>query len=351
MPPRVLCIAFHRNFILMGKIKVFLFSISFMLVAGFAIAQDAAQLHETARAFMRQGDYANAVLILNRATLLDPKNIEITKDLGLNYYFSKDYTKALDIYKPLLDREEADDQCFQIAGDIYLALDQPKECDKVYKKGLKKFPASGPLYNELGELMWSQKDFAAIKQWEKGIEMDPAFSKNYFNASRYYYFTKDKVWSILYGEIFLNIEPNGTSSQEIKNILLESYKKLFLDADIEKNYPEKNSFVLAFLHTMNKQSLVASAGIDAESLTMIRVRFILDWYNEYGDKFPYRLFDQQRQLLQEGIFDAYDQWIFSAAQNLPAYENWTNTHPNEYNELLRFQRGRVFKVPAGQYYH
>lgn len=300
---------------------------------------------------MRQGDYANAVLVLNRATLMDPKNIEISKDLGLNYYFSKDYTRALEICKPLLDRDDADDQLFQIVGDIYLAMEQPKECEKLYKKGLKKFPSSGALYNELGELLWSEKDFSAVKQWEKGIEMDPSFSRNYLNAARYYYFTTDKVWSLLYGEIFLNMEPNGTDAPEIKNILLESYKKLFRDADLEKSNIDKNDFVVAYLHTMNKQSTVAAGGIDAESLAMIRTRFILDWYNEYGNKFPFRLFDQQRQLLEDGIFDAYNQWIFSAAQNLPGYQNWTNTHPSEYNDLLQFQRGRVFRVPTGQFYH
>ena len=249
------------------------------------------------------------------------------------------------------DRDDVDDQCFQIVGDIYLALDQSKETEKVYKKGIKKFPASGALYNELGELLWGQKDYSAIRQWEKGIEMDPSFSKNYFNAGRFYYFTTDKVWSILYGEIFLNIEPNGSFAQEMKNIVLESYKKLFRNADIEKDYPNKNSFVLAYLHIMNKQSGMASAGLDAESLTMIRTRFILDWFNEYGDKYPFRLFDQQRLLLQQGMFDAYDQWIFSAAQDLPGYQNWTQSHPSEYNDLTRFQRGRVFKMPAGQYYH
>lgn len=315
------------------------------------IAQDAAQLHETARAFMRQRDYSNAILVLNRAIMMDPKNIEITKDLGLNYYFAKDYAKALTIFKPLLDRDDADDQCFQISGDIYLALDLPKECDKVYKRGIKKFPESGPLYNELGELQWGQKDYTCIKQWEKGIEMDPGFSRNYYNAARFYFFTPDKVWSILYGEIFLNIEPMSTDAGEIKNIVIEGYKKLFAEADLEVGNKDNNPFVLAFLHTMNKQSGVAAAGIDAESLTMIRTRFILDWFNDNSIKFPFRLFELQRQLLQEGMFDAYDQWIFTAAQNLPAYQNWTETHAAEFKEMMNFQKGRIFRIPAGQYYH
>ena len=103
------------------------------VIAVTAMAQDAAELHETARTFMRQGDYTNAILVLNRAIKLQPNNIEIAKDLGLNYYFAKDFAKAVDIYKPLVEREDADDQCFQIAGDIYLAQDDPKECEKVYK--------------------------------------------------------------------------------------------------------------------------------------------------------------------------------------------------------------------------
>ena len=49
---------------------------------------------------------------------------------------------------------------------------------------------------------------------------------------------------------------------------------------------------------MNKQSAAASSGINAETLTMIRTRFILDWYTNYATKFPFKLFELQRQLLQ-----------------------------------------------------
>ncbi len=327
-----------------------LFSLLFFFSCLQTTAQDATQLHETARTFMRQGDYANAILVLNRAIKLDAKNIEIAKDLGLNYYFSKDYAKALDVYKPIVEREDADDQCFQIAGDIYLALENPKECEKVYKKGLKKFSASGALYNAYGELLWAKQDYSAIKQWEKGIETDPGFSRNYYNATKYYYFTTDKVWSVLYGEIFLNIEPSSTSSVEIKNILFESYKKLFIDADIEKNNNGKNEFVTAFLKAMNKQSALAADGITTDALIMIRSRFILDWFNDVGSKFPFRLFDYQRQLMQEGLFEAYNQWIFTAVQNLPAYQNWITNYAPAYSEFSRFQKGRIFKIPTGQYY-
>jgi len=331
--------------------KPLVLSLAFFFTLAAVSAQDAKQLQENARAFMKQKDFSNAILVLNRALLLQPNNIEISKDLGLNYYFARDYKKALEVYKPLLERDEADDQCFQVAADIYSALGDSKEAEKTLKKGIKKFPKSGPLYNEMGELMWAQKNYDAIKQWERGIEVDPGFSRNYYNASKHYYLSTDKVWSIIYGEIFLNIEPMGAQSPEVKTILLESYKKLFADADLEKGSKEKNGFMTAYLKTMNKQSQLAATGLNTESLIMIRTRFILDWNQDYKSKYPFRLFDWQQQLIQDGLFEAYNQWIFTAAQNLPAYQAWTNTHATEYNELSKFQKGRIFKIPAGQYYH
>ncbi|MDB5203181.1 MAG: tetratricopeptide repeat protein [Ferruginibacter sp.] len=316
-----------------------------------AQTQSAAELHETAKSFIRQADYANAILVLNRAVLLEPQNIGMAKDLALSYYYQKDLTHALEVIKPVLDRDEADDQCFQIAGNIYKQLEQFKECEKLYKKGIKKFPDSGPLYNELGELQWAQKDFSAIKQWEQGIEADPSYSKNYYNAARYYFLSPDKIWSLLYGEIFLNMEPLSNKAPEVKQLLLDGYKKLFTEANLENNSKDKNGFAKAYLQSMSRQGQVAATGLTTETLTMLRTRFILDWFNTTAAKYPFRLFEQQQQLLKEGMFDAYNQWLFGSVQNLPAYQNWTNMHNEEQTAFTNFQRGRIFKIPAGQYYH
>jgi len=51
------------------------------------------------------------------------------------------------------------------------------------------------------------------------------------------------------------------------------------------------------------------------------------------------------------MFDAYNQWVFESVQNLPAYQNWTVLHAGEYNDFTRFQKSRMYKIPAGQYYN
>lgn len=309
-------------------------------------------LQETARTFMRSGDFDNAVLVLNRALQSDPKSLELQKDLILAYYYKRDYAKALEGVKSILDNDNIDVVSYQIAGNVYKALEEVKDADKMYKKALKKYPKSGALYSEYGELLWANKDADAIKYWEKGIQEDPSFAGNYYNAALYYYYTKDRVWSLVYGEIFVNMESLTERATAMKGLLLEGYKqKLFADADLLKdNDKNKNEFSKAFLETMNKQSAMASRGITTETLTMIRTRFILDWYKTYAAKYPFRLFDYQQQLIREGMFEAYNQWLFGTVENLPAYDNWTKTHTDAHTKFTTFQRGRIFKMPAGQYY-
>jgi Tfp pilus assembly protein PilF len=314
-------------------------------------AQTVKELQETARDFSKQGDFNNAVLVLNKAHDQEPDNLSVNKDLAMAYFQKSDYPKMQAILKPLLERTDADAEVYQIAGMMNKTTGDLKECDRVYKKGLKSFPDNGPLLNDYGELLWSRKEFTdAIKQWERGIEVDHNYTGNYYNAARYYYFSKDKVWSIIYGEIFVNMESYSRRTVEIKNLLLESYKKLFTDADIMKNQDTKNAFTLAFLNNMNRQAAIAKNGITAETLTMIRTRFVLDWFEKDAAKFPFRLFEYERQLLKEGTFDAYNQWLFGSVQNLPAFESWTNAHGNEYKQFTGTQSNRMFKLTTGQYY-
>ena len=330
----------------MKKVIFLLFaSISFLA----APAQEQTP-QETARNFMRAADWDNAILVLNRALQGDGKNLELQKDLAMAYYYKRDYAKAREIAEKMLDREEADVVVFQIGGNVYKALEEVKEADKLYKKGLKKFPKSGPLYSEYGELLWAKKDYNAVSQWEKGIELDPNFAGNYYNAALYYYYTKDKIWTIVYGEIFVNMEYLTDRATEMKKLLLSAYKEKLFNTIDSKDQVKNSPFATAVLQTFEKQSSLLNRGISTEVLNMIRTRFILDWYKSYAAKFPFRLFDYHQQLIKEGMFEAYNQWLFGTVENLPAFDQWTKSNPEAYAKFTTFQKGRVFKMPQGQHY-
>lgn len=306
---------------------------------------------ETAKAFIRQGDYNNAILVLNKAIEKDRDNIELKKDLAFTYYLQRDYTRSIEIAKPLSESSAADVQTFQILGMNYKAIEERKEAEKMYRSALKKFPQSGALYNEFGEMLWSREDYKeAIQQWQKGIQVDPNHSGNYYNAAKYYYLSADKVWGLLYGEIFINLESYSKRTPEIKDMLLEGYKKLFTETDMMKNEDGKNEFVKAFIETMKKQAQVVNAGVTPGTLAALRTRFLLEWFDKNAVNFPFRLFEYHQQLAKAGMFDAYNQWIFGASDNLSAFQQWTATHSEEYSKFNTFQKNRIFKVPAGQNY-
>jgi tetratricopeptide (TPR) repeat protein len=327
----------------------YVFLIFSFLFASAGLAQDVNVLLDRASGYTRQGDYANATVVLNQAMMLDRDNTAVSRELAYVLYLQKDYGRALSTIKPIIDKKDADIKVFQVAGWIYGALEEGAEADKLYKKALKKFPNSGVLYSDYGEMLWEKQDYSAIRQWEKGMETDPNYPGNYYHASRYYYFTMDKVWSLIYGEIFVNMESRTSRTVEIKNILLNGYKKLFSDNDMMKNQAVNNEFVVAFLNTIKKESAVLSVGITPESLTMLRTRFILDWDAHFASRFPFRLFEYHRQLLKEGIFEAYNQWLFGSVQNLTAFQTWINTHSETYQLFTNFHQGRIFKM-NGQLY-
>jgi tetratricopeptide (TPR) repeat protein len=327
-----------------------LFVVSYCLICFIGAAQQKDSLHLIAKQYMRNGDYANAVIVLTNALKKNPDNLEIQKDLTFTYYLQKNYSSAVESGRKLIARKDADEQCYQILGMALKAVDEKKEADKMYKQGIKKFPSSGELYNEYGEMLLVKQDPEAIRFWEKGIEVDPNYSSNYYNASKFYYYTYDKVWSLIYGEIFINLESYSKRTPEIKSLLVDGYKKFFTDLKAPKSSTGKNPFTAAYISVMNDQTAVMSLGVTPESMSILRSKFILEWFEKYNDKYPYRLFEYQRQLLKEGMFDAYNQWAFGASLGLPSFQTWTTQHADEYNRFINFQKGRVFKLSANQNY-
>ncbi|MFM7671022.1 MAG: tetratricopeptide repeat protein [Bacteroidota bacterium] len=324
----------------------------FTTVAVAQPGESVATLHARAKGFLQSGDFDNAVLVLRQALIIAPDELELNKDLVMAYTLKRDYTRARENVISLCDRPNADVVCFQLAGNVFKALEEVKECDKFYKRGLKKFPNSGPLFSEYGELLWSAKDPRAIEMWEKGIEVDPGYGGNYYNAALYYYYTTEKVWGLIYGEIFVNLEGMSERGRSMRELLLKGYKeKLFADNDLSQ-VAEKttNPFAKAFLSEMAKHSAITARGIDPETLTMIRTRFLVGWFDGPGKKFPFKLFDVQRQWIQADLFQAYNQWLFLTPETLVRHEQWKKENTETWNKFQQWQQNRVFRIPSGQYY-
>ncbi|MFT3904381.1 MAG: hypothetical protein QM727_14520 [Niabella sp.] len=319
-----------------------------------SMAQDVNTSRNNAYKFMQTGDFDNALVILNKAYSENPGNIALQKDLALAHYYKKDNQRALDFVKILLDRPDADEQCYQIAGNVYRQLNNAKETEKIYKTALKKFPGNGALNSEYGEYLdMTGKSKDAIAVWETGIRENPSYSGNYYNAAIYYFKQPDDlIWAIIYGEIYANMESLNPKSSQIKAMVLDAYKqKLFANSNLNSAAQKsKNEFEKAVLETFSRQSGITVQGLTPETLAMIRTRFILDWNNSYAAKFPYYLFEYHTQLMKDGLFDSYNQWMFGPASNMDAFKNWAELNKANYDRFTEFHKGRIFKMPKGQFY-
>ncbi|HEY0434097.1 MAG TPA: tetratricopeptide repeat protein, partial [Chitinophagaceae bacterium] len=105
-----------KKYCLFARMKTFCLVICTLFAALMATAQgdDPKSQYDNAKTFMRQGDFDNAIILLNRALEKDRNNPDMMKDLAMSYYYKRDYAKALDEAKLLLDRNDADVVCYQI---------------------------------------------------------------------------------------------------------------------------------------------------------------------------------------------------------------------------------------------
>ena len=67
----------------------------FGVVASIAVMAQDTPL-ETARSFMRTGDFDNAILVLNNGLKQDPRNTDMKKDLVLAYTYKRLFQSAGD---------------------------------------------------------------------------------------------------------------------------------------------------------------------------------------------------------------------------------------------------------------
>jgi len=332
--------------------KFFLLVITLCLAALTYAQQSVESIRKQASAAAQQQNFDDAIQLLEQGLQQYPDNPDLLKDEAYIAYLGRDYKRALQMGKTITERDDADIQSFQILGLTYKAIANYKDADKLYKAGLKKFPQSGVLYSEYGDmLMQYDNKRGAIVQWEKGIAADANYSSNYYYATKYYAETNNIFWSSVYGEIFVNIESLTARTTEIKTLLLDDYKKLLANkSNLEILKNNGNDFEKAVTASMLGAMETESGDISPEMITAFRARFLLNWNKTNASAYPYRLFDFHLQLLRDGLFEAYNQWLFGPLINKNKYDNWVYTHDEEMQSFTQFQKNVLFKMPSEQYY-
>lgn len=334
-------------------ISLFVFSLHIRNIQAQSNEDRALSKAKEAIKLVDDGQYAEGIKLLEEAKKLDPKNTTYPYEIAYAYYAQKDYKKAIKYLEPMMKQNNAKENVYQLVGNAYDLSGNKNKALSIYNEGLMHFPESGSLHLERGNMELFKENYdGALAYYEKGIQVAPAFSSNYYWASRIYCSSSEKVWGMLYGEIFINLEPNTKRTAEISKLLYDTYKQsiqftsdtsmnvsfskhaVMTVSELDKGKDMKLPFGTFVYEVTLLTSIVGEKKIDLASLNRIRTNFV-DFYhqNKNNTKYPNILFDYQEQLVTAGHFEAYNYWLLSKGEEA-TFSQWRKDNKTKWDAFV-----------------
>ncbi|MFA6572343.1 MAG: tetratricopeptide repeat protein [Bacteroidota bacterium] len=304
---------------------------------------------------MDNGKIDESIKLLEEAQKLDPDKFHYPYELAYAYYLKEDYKFTIKILEKNIHHKDVNDLLFQLLGNSYDFIGKTKKAFQVYDAGLKKFPNSGKLYLEKGNVYWGKKEYLkALPFYEKGIEVDPQFPSNYYRATLVYCGSSEEVWGMIYGEIFMNLERNSKRTSEISKLLFDTYKseiKFTSDSSLSVSFSENSTiyindvknpgrlklpFGIGIYEPTLMMSMLNEKSIDINSLYRIRKNFVETYYKNGNDKeYPNILFDYQNKVLKAGHFESYNHWILMKGDEV-AFDDWHSSNKEKWDDFIKW---------------
>jgi tetratricopeptide (TPR) repeat protein len=310
---------------------------------------------QKAISLMDNGRVDESIRLLEEAQKLDPERIEYAYEIAYANYLKENYKGTIKILEKITEHKDVNERCFQLLGNSYDMNGKPEKAFEAYDRGLQKFPNSGMIYLEKGNVHWSKKEFdKALSFYEKGIEVNPQFPSNYYRATLIYCRTAEEVWGMIYGEIFMNLERGSKRTAEISKLLYDTYKseiKFTSDTSFSVSFCQNASIsidnlldpgtlILPFGIGVYEPTLMMSAIsekiINLNSLNRIRSNFLETYFKNGNDKkYPNALFDYQKKVMDAGHMEAYNYWILMKGDE-ETFEVWYNENKYKWDTFLEW---------------
>jgi tetratricopeptide (TPR) repeat protein len=322
-----------------------------ILAADHALSQntEADKLYREAVSKMdNENDYTGAIVLLDKAIKLEPKNLDYQYEKAYAYHRQGDFKSAANILEKLVKASKAQPLYFQLLGNTYNRMEENEKSDEIYQKGLKKFPDAGVLYAGRGIIDFNHKDYSNAVNWfEKGIEMAPDYKSDYFYAAILYKGSTETVWSVLYGEIFCNLDRSGKRFEIMSAALYETYDTCitFKDSSIAVSFTRNATITLdnlknlklPFANTVFEMNfllnLVGEKEMSIATLNRVREKFIKMYYSKKQNiEYPNILFDYHKKLIDANYFDCYNYWLYYYGHKDEA-DTWISRNKERYDQF------------------
>ena len=339
--------------------------------------QDAKALCNKAVELVDNGNPDKGIELLKLAVKLDPDEFMYPYEMAYAYVIKNDYRQAIKILKSMTKREDCRDLVYQLMGNCYDMSGDPQKALDVYAQGIERFPESGLLYLEQGVVRGMHGNFGgALDSFEQGICVAPMFASNYYRAAQFFAYSSEVVWSMIYGEIFMNIQPVGERNGEISGLLFNNYKEhiVFSGDSVEVDFSHladvaesADSLATAFNKLMNIMNPpfgpIYAAGIESavtgeesvtlESLHRIRTKLIeyclqdLDENTRrvsYDNPIVVPFLEYMRKVRDAGHLEAYNYWILHNGDKA-GFGEWVGKNRQKFNEFVSWFERNKLEIP------
>ncbi|MFT5015500.1 MAG: tetratricopeptide (TPR) repeat protein [Neolewinella sp.] len=326
---------------------------------------EALEIAKAAITKMDEGKIEEAIAILEEAWKMDQSNQLYPYEIGYAHYLNKDYKAAAKVLKKLAKKPGAEKQVFSLLGNAYDNLDNQKKAVKAYKSGIKAHPESGTFYVELGILEGRRSNWKeAGKYWEMGIVTEPNYPSNYFHLANLFAQTDNRIWALLYGEIFINLERNTQRTPVMSESLYVTWResvKLEGDSVTINLYQDINwsitdvdnlkfpaPLVYATAVTFGTTAVTGETDLNSTTLHKVRAQTLSFWEDKgYLKEYPNVLMDYQKFVRNAGHFETYNHWLVSQGDPV-GWEFWLDTHGEEFDAFVDWFNANPLEIPKGK---
>ncbi len=312
-----------------------------------------AQMYGHALEFIAAKNYQSAIIILKQEITLEPENILLPEQMGKALLLNGQTKEAITTLKETIGKANADTDAYHFLIQAYISNDELKAALKIADMGLSKFPTAGLLQNDKGKIFALKgNDEQALNCYLNGLVNNNSLAENYKDASQIYFMYNNNLPGAIYLEIYLNLAHDTTYDDTLKYQLYMGWKNI-----CEQNIPDKYNksdlsdesspvpnFQKAITNELFELSPTTSDGISTENLTMLRTRFVMNYIRKHhSTNLSFQLFEWQNELIKNGKFDIYNEWLFGKAESEAGYNAWNTFHDGDINRFMSWKVSHPYK--------
>ena len=172
---------------------------------------------------MDDGDYDEAARLLESVLAADPKNFLANYETGYLLYMQERYEEAVEVLRRIKRKDYP--PLYQLLGNAYDMAGDRKRAVKTYEKGLRENPDAGRLYLELGNIAYAERQYdRALACYRRGATVDPAHPSNYRSLALLYAISTEPVWTLVWGELFMNLERGSGRTSAMSETLARTFR-------------------------------------------------------------------------------------------------------------------------------